>query len=278
MPPSGNSDSIGSDISKDALSWGETLMDDSKLRFSNRTGNYVRYRPAYPVEIITFLKDTCGLTTGSAVADVGSGTGLLSELFLESGYRVFGVEPNKEMREAAEYRLGDQPGFESVASSAESTTLPQSSVDLVVAGNSFHWVDPGSARTEFSRVLKPGGRAAIVWNVPKESGDSLLESFQELLSRHRVREGWASEPEDVYESTAAAFFGAGSYERASFSSSQSLDLESFKGLVHSYSIMPAEEEQGSVEMVQDLEGVFRANESGGRIVLEYVVYVYCGIL
>src|SRR5262245_37053311 len=116
-------------------------MQDSTQRFSNRVENYIRYRPNYPTEVLTFLQAECELTPASVVADVGSGTGILAELFLKSGCQVFGVEPNREMREAGERLLKSYSSFTSLAGTAEMTTLPPASVDLIAAGQAFHWFD-----------------------------------------------------------------------------------------------------------------------------------------
>src|SRR5207245_7368130 len=109
--------------------------------FSNRVENYLRYRPRYPTEIIDALTAECGLRTTSVIADLGSGTGFLAELFLSNGNQVFGIEPNREMREAGEQLLRSYPKFASVAASAEATTLAEASVDFVTAGQAFHWFD-----------------------------------------------------------------------------------------------------------------------------------------
>lgn len=87
------------------------------------------------------------------IADIGSGTGLLSELFLKQGNIVYGVEPNLEMRQAGELLLKDYPNFHSMNGSAELTTLPNQSIDLIVAGQAFHWFDVGQCRQEFQRIL-----------------------------------------------------------------------------------------------------------------------------
>ncbi len=75
-------------------------MTDPTSRFSTRVDNYIRYRPSYPEPIISWLGSACGLTSGSTVADIGSGTGILAELFLRNGNPVWGIEPNFAMREA----------------------------------------------------------------------------------------------------------------------------------------------------------------------------------
>ena len=87
---------------------------DPTTRFSSRVEDYARYRPSYPAELVPFLERECGLRPGMTVADVGSGTGLLAELFLTFGCQVIGVEPNREMREAGDRHLGAFPGFRSV--------------------------------------------------------------------------------------------------------------------------------------------------------------------
>src|SRR5437660_10322450 len=118
-------------------------------RFSSRVENYMRYRPRYPAELVGFLAEQCGLRADSVIADVGSGTGFLSELLLQYGNQVFGIEPNKEMREAGERLLANYPRFTSLAATAEATTLADQSVDFVTAGQAFHWFNRESCRREF---------------------------------------------------------------------------------------------------------------------------------
>ena len=118
-------------------------------RFNNRVENYIAYRPKYPAAVAEFLRNELGLSAASVVADVGSGTGILSELLLRAGCTVFGVEPNEAMREAAEELLQAYPNFKSVHGTAEATTLDDSSVDFVTAGQAFHWFDIEGARREF---------------------------------------------------------------------------------------------------------------------------------
>src|ERR1044071_9277855 len=96
---------------------------DPTQRFSNRVDNYVRYRPDYPKEVLQLFRDEMGLTADSIVADIGSGTGISARLFLENGNRVFGVEPNAPMREAAEEYLRSLPNFQSIDGTSTATTL-----------------------------------------------------------------------------------------------------------------------------------------------------------
>src|SRR4029453_3058150 len=121
-------------------------MSQSVERFSSRVENYAKYRPNYPAEIIPFLRSESVLTDHSVVADIGSGTGKLTELFLKNGNMVFGVKPKKGMRAAAETFLQAYPNFQSLDGTAEQTTLADSSIDLITAGQAFQGFNPSLAR------------------------------------------------------------------------------------------------------------------------------------
>jgi len=97
-------------------------MADIYSHYSRIVENYRRYRPRYPHQLVEWLKAECGLSPAQSVADIGAGTGLMAELFLKNGNHVYGVEPNLEMRLAAEYLLRSYPLFTSIAATAEATT------------------------------------------------------------------------------------------------------------------------------------------------------------
>src|SRR5881392_4036123 len=131
------------------------LKIESTERFSSRVEAYVRHRPSYPKEVISVLQIECGLTAQMSIADVASGTGIFTRMLLENGNRVFGVEPNAEMRAAGEEYLAAYPSFTSIEGTAEATTLADRSVGLVAAAQAAHWFDRPKARREFIRILKP---------------------------------------------------------------------------------------------------------------------------
>ena len=171
---------------------------DSKQRFSNRVADYVRYRPGYPSAVREILRTECGLKSGYVIADIGSGTGFLSELFLKNGNRVFGVEPNEAMRQAGEEYLASYDGFASINGSAESTTLDDLSVNFVTAGQAFHWFDQNRARTEFVRILKPAGWVVVIWNERLTDTTPFLRDYESLLRKFgtdyaSVKESYPSE-------------------------------------------------------------------------------------
>ena len=252
-------------------------MTDPTQRFTGRVESYVKYRPSYPRAVLDLLAAECGLTSGSLVADVGSGTGLLSTLFLENGNRVIGVEPNPEMRAAAEELLGGHPRFTSVAGTAEATTLEGSSVDFVTAGQAFHWFDPQRARAEFGRILRQGGWAVLIWNLRRKDATPFLAAYERLLEAYRTDRGeveiWRQD-----EGRAAALFDPGSFEMATFDNEQVLDLDGLKGRLSSASYLPARGEQGSEAMLREADRIFDEHQTDGTVTVEYDTKVYYGRL
>ena len=147
------------------------MIKDNTKRFSDRVENYVKYRPGYPEEIVPFLEKATDLNAASKIADIGSGTGKSTQLFLDSGYAVTGVEPNHEMRGAAEVLFEDLPHFKSIEGTAEETTLEENSYSHIIAGQAFHWFNPPLAKKEFQLAGK------ILDSLPDEDSKSLREKI-----------------------------------------------------------------------------------------------------
>lgn len=252
-------------------------MTSPTERFSNRVDTYVRARPSYPPEALDLLVERCGLGPQAVVADVGSGTGILTRLLLERGAHVFAVEPNAAMRAAAEAALSSEAGFKSVAATAEATTLPDHSVDLITAGQAFHWFDPAPTRREFARILRPDGWVALVWNDRRTSGAPFLEAYEHLLQTYgtdyaRVNHRRIT-PDDLQR-----FFGAAPLQRASFPSRQQLDLAGLKARLVSSSYTPAPGQPGHDEMLETLAALFQAHQSAGLVQFDYDTLVFFGQL
>ena len=196
---------------------------DPTRRFSNRVADYVRYRPAYPDALLTALQGEAGLSSVSIVADIGSGTGISTELLLRIGCTVFAIEPNAHMRSAAETRLGSEPRFRSVAARAEATTLSDGSVDAVTAGQAFHWFSTPETRTEFIRILRPGGTVALFWNTRRSAGTPFLSADQRLLQDFGTDYAQVDHRK-VDTSILRTFFG-GPYQSRVFFNAQTFDFD-----------------------------------------------------
>jgi SAM-dependent methyltransferase len=253
------------------------MKTDPTRRFSNRVEDYIKYRPTYPSALVGLLEDECGLTRDSVLADVGSGTGILSEMFLRNGSRVYGVEPNREMREACERLLSAYENFVSVDGRAEATTLADASVDFVTAGQAFHWFDPSAARREFVRVLKDGGWAVLVWNDRRSAGSPLLEEYERLLLEYgtdykEISSKWSEE------TAINTLFGAGGFRMKEFDNEQVLDFDGLKGRLTSASYAPVPGHPSYEPMMRELAALFERHRRDGRVVVEYDTKVFYGQL
>ena len=245
-------------------------------RFSNRVDDYVRARPDYPDEVVTWLAETFGLERSASIADVGAGTGISSEPFLRHGYSVVAVEPNGAMREAAIARLGADPRFRAVATPAEATMLPAASIDAVVAAQAFHWFDRAAFRAECARVLKSRGFVALLWNVRRVDGSPFAAGYERLL-REFGTDYFAVRHENVSEGELRAFFG-GPFGRRVFDNVQLLDLEGLRARLLSSTYVPAVGQERHEPMMAALEALYREHHQDGRVAMEYELRMYASRL
>jgi SAM-dependent methyltransferase len=251
------------------------VLDPTK-RFSNRVENYLKYRPGYPPEIIDLLERECGLTAVSVIADIGSGTGLLSQLFLKHGNQVFCVEPNAGMRTAGEKILAKYPNFVSVNASAENTTLPDHSIDFVVAGQAFHWFNREQARTEFLRLLTPDGWVVLIWNGFRVEKSPLVAGYQRIVLRYGT--DYQEVRREVTTLNLESFFATGSLKRSRFDYQQLFDFEGLKGRLLSASYAPEPDDRNFNSMIEDLRNLFDATQTDGKVTFDYDTEVYYGKL
>jgi SAM-dependent methyltransferase len=249
---------------------------DATQRFSDRVADYAAHRPGYPAALYEFLWERVGLRRGSVVADVGYGTGNFFEPLLERGCAGFGVEPNEAMRREAERALAPRyPSFHSVAGTAEATTLPERSVDLVVAAQAFHWFDPAKAAAECRRILRPGARAAMVWNKRETDTSPFLRDYEALLNEFGT--DYAAVRHDRNETDRLAQFFARGYERVTFPNAQHLDLAGLRGRLLSSSYTPAAGAPRRAPMRAALDAVFDRHQRDGTVSIDYETELYLGV-
>ncbi len=227
---------------------------DSTKRFSDRVTNYIQYRPRYPQAIIDFLRAEVGLTTTDTIADIGSGTGFLSKLFVENGNPVIGVEPNAEMRAAGDELLADFANFQSVDGTAEATTLPDASVDYITAGQAFHWFDAAKTRPEFARILKPGGQVLLIWNF-RQRDVAFMRDYDAVLQQFADDYGKVM-AYNSDEETIGRFFGQPAAEMKEFDYAQTFDFAGLKGRALSSSYSPAPEHPQHATFIGELHKLF----------------------
>lgn len=253
------------------------MQTEPTKRFSHRVADYIRYRPGYPPELFGLLVEELRLTPAHGIADVGSGTGIFSEMFLRNGNPVYGVEPNDEMRAAGERLLSKYTSFQSIDGTAEATGLPDQSVDLVTAGQAFHWFDADAARREFSRILRPGGWIVLVWNTRRIEGTPFLASYEQLVVRYGIDYQQVT-ARNVDDAALARFFAPGGYRRHVLANAQELDFDALKGRLLSSSYIPLPGHPRYDAMLTELARLFDAHQSTGRVRMEYDTEVNFGTL
>ena len=251
---------------------------EPKKRFSSRVDNYSKFRPSYPEKIISFLESEKILYKDSIIADIGSGTGILSELFLRNGNLVFGIEPNIDMRNAAEITLKKYQNFHSIDGSAENTNMDENSINTITVGQAFHWFDQIKARKEFKRILKPDGFVVIIWNNRKRSGSKFLEQYEELLQTYGTDYKTISHINIDFEK----FYGIGKnsegYTRKVFENYQLLNYPGLRGRLLSTSYAPLDDHPNYNNMITKLEKIFQENNQNGLVRFDYETEVYYGRL
>jgi len=241
-------------------------------RFTDRVDNYVRYRPGYPSEVLEALRHECGLLPEHTVADIASGTGIFTRLLLANGNRVFAVEPNAEMRAASALLKESFPNLTFVTGTAEETTLPAASVDFVTAAQAAHWFHPQQARTEFKRILKPGGWCVLLWNERLVSGTPFLEDYEKLL--HTYCAEYKEKRHGKTGVIAQEFFGDDGYQERIFKYHQQFDFAGLSGRLLSSSYCPLSGDPAHAPMMQELERIYQTHARHNAVQIDYDTRVY----
>lgn len=252
-------------------------MFDSTKRFSSRVEDYVRFRPGYPSEIVDLLRDEYSLKEDSKIADMGSGTGLLSQVFLDAGLAVTGVEPNREMREAGDALLASYARFRSIDGMAEATTLADSSIDLITAAQAFHWFEVEATRREWSRVLRPKGAVALIWN-ERFIDTAFMQEAEAITDKYAA----AGDPEgkirEAGRGRIGGLFGPSGFRVDEFPNHQMFDFTGLVGRISSSSYLPMAGEPAHQEMSEELRVVFEKWQEDGLVRYLYRTRVFHGKL
>ncbi len=250
-------------------------MNRNDTLFSGRAKEYDMYRPNYPSVLVEIVERECGISPGMRIADIGCGTGKLAEIFLKAGFRVECVEPNTHMIEMAEKRLSSYENAGLVRGYAEMTTLQDGSVNLVIAGQSFHWFDFDRTKLEFKRILAEPKYVALVWN-DRDDGDTFTGEYEQFVRKYS--HGYHGTGSSGVSGRAISDFFSGSCRKIELSNWQSLDYTGLVGryLSVSYSLAPGDNKYS--DMLRDLKTLFRRFARDGSVRLKYVTRVFLGQL
>lgn len=241
-------------------------------RFSDRVENYVRFRPDYPPEVVELMRAKMNLNENSIVADIGSGTGIFARRLLETGCTVYGVEPNAAMRAAGEHFLADFANFKSIEGTSENTSLPAESVNFVTAAQAFHWFDKQAAKTEFRRILRPGGFVVLIWNVRRLDADAFSQDYENLLRQFGT--DYKSVVEHHGNKTEIDEFLEHDIQQEIFANIQTVDFMGLKGRLLSSSYIPPENSDQFPAMIAELERIFERHQNNGTVKIYYDTKVF----
>ncbi|MGN6530963.1 MAG: class I SAM-dependent methyltransferase [Ginsengibacter sp.] len=246
-------------------------MTGNTKRFSDRVEDYIKFRPDYPREVVKHLEEKMKLNQSKIIADIGSGTGISSNLFLKNGFTVIGVEPNKEMREAAEKMLSGFSNFTSINGTAEKTTLIKNSIDVVFCAQAFHWFDREKSKVEFHRILKHDGNIVLAWNSRNTKSDFQI-AYENAL-KNNLEEYKIVNHRNIRDEEIELFFHPKKMNKFCVANKQTFDLDGLKGRLNSSSYFP---KSGKVhdKLIGVMEQIFEKYHLNGAIEFDYDTEIY----
>lgn len=247
-------------------------------RFSDRVADYIKYRPHYPQEVLPYLEETISLQRSMEVADIGSGPGHSARLFVEYGMSyVYGVEPNQAMYYALIEQLGKYDNFSAVLASAENTELDSHSLELVVCAQSFHWFDVKKTKSEFSRILKPGGWVVLLWNTRRRD-TPFGATYEQLLRQYATDYKEVNHLDNITTDSFDYMFGEGKWIMHTLPNIISYTKESLLGRLRSSSYTPRPTDETYQPLMDAVEQLFDEHQQQGVLSFEYTTEVICGRL
>jgi len=237
-------------------------VTEPRERFTDRAEAYVAGRPDYPEATLAVLFSAAVPPSESTVADIGAGTGISARALARLGARVFAIEPNAAMRAAA----APDPRVTWIDGTAEATTLADGSVDLAVALQAWHWFDFAAAVAEARRIVRPGGRVALVVN-ERDERDATTAAYGAIVRRFALEniEGRRSRALGNFSALPGAV-------RAEFASAQALDQAGFFARAASTSYLP-QDGAAATQLREAMRALFEERQSGGVLTLRLATTV-----
>ncbi|OPA76873.1 SAM-dependent methyltransferase [Paenibacillus selenitireducens] len=252
-------------------------MSENTSKFTGKASGYALHRPSYPSALLDDLFTEYGLSSQSIIADIGSGTGILTEQLLARGAQVLAVEPNEDMRLAAEQRLHTYDTYTSVPGTAEHTTLEDHTVDLITVAQAFHWFDKDLFQVECLRIAKPQAPVALIWN-SRDPHSPMIQANYDICKIHCPQfngfSGGIDETPDIFE----RFFRDGTYTFRTYENHLSFDLEGFVGRNLSASYAPQEGDSNYEAFIQDVTALFHQYSQDGILRFPNITRSYVGFV
>jgi len=235
---------------------------DPKTVFSGKAENYAKYRWDYAAAAVEAIFDIGQLSEDSIVADIAAGTGILTRHFAGRVERVYAVEPNPEMRGLAAGQLSSFPSVSVIDGSAEATTLPDESVDLISVAQAIHWFEPEAAIQEMDRILKQNGWLAILRNYPTD--DERNDALGEIVS-NELTIGFFTPYPTSRKKPADFYFGNADFRKLTFGFQFRQNWDAFIGVLSTVSYMPAEDDPQFVKIKSEAKILFSRHSQDGTL-------------
>lgn len=242
--------------------------------FTGKADDYSRYRPGYPLKLIGVLENEINFDSTKDVADIASGTGMLTKLFLQNENLVFGVEPNDDMRQTAEKGLSKFYNFISVKGTAEKTNLADGSVDIITVAQAYHWFESEKTKAEFKRIIRKNGYAVLIWNILRKNYNGFHKAYVKFLEKLSP-ENYLRHIEGSSEENIKSFFDGFKFSSKSIDNQQILDWKGLRGNLFSISFFPKEEGRQK-KAIDDLKKIFDDYNINEKVILEYSTKIYYG--
>lgn len=244
-------------------------------KFSNKSEIYTKYRSSYPKELKGLLKESINICEDTIGADVGAGTGIFTKQLAGIMRKVYAIEPNNDMRTACKKYCSEVKNVDIINGSAESTTLPDKSVDIITVAQAFHWFDKEKTKFEFQRILKSKGKVVLVWN-SRDTENELIKENHRLLERLCPSFKGFSEGSSVTPNAYNDFFEQESCDYKVFSNNLIMTLDEYIGRNLSSSYAPLKNDENYKDFVEGLICIFRKYSNNDKLIFPQKTYVYIG--
>ena len=243
------------------------------LAYSRKAEQYARYRWDYAPAAIQTIYDLAQIDEHSRIADIGSGTGILTKHFVTRAGFVAAIEPDAMMRAWAELTLAGNASFHSIHANAEHIPLAQSSINVIIVGQAIHWFNPNLARAEFQRILKPSGWLAMLWNQPADQQHS--HALAEICI---AENGWSAPDADNRPAPVehSVYYGHEDYQHLVLKVRQEQNWVQFFGALCSDSHAPDNDHLAFIRFKTAAQRVFEEYSTAGQLVSTYTTTLNIG--
>ena len=247
---------------------------DTKYFFNGKS-KYYYTRPNFNKKCFTFLKNKLNLTKNDVIAELGAGTGKFTKKISKFCKKIYAVEPNDEMLAVGKQLCKKRKNIEYVNASAENTTLPEKSLDMIFAVQSFHYFEKDKLLTELKRIIKPEKYFCIIWNLNEKTENAFDKDWDNLLETQKIKATGSADNHNIKEDR-KIIFKNGKYEEVKFSRSVHMTYNKLKRYASSISFIPKENEIGYDEFYNNLKYIFNKNKKFNKVKINVTTYLQFG--